>query len=279
MDEIFPMRNDYLQEFTVKYKDTIGLPFQATLYPGVLTEEKIVLLKHAGLKEITFGVQSGSRSTIKDVFNRTYTSEVVIRENELITKNKIMVYYDFIIRNPFETEKDYKETLELIRVLKRPYYLKFYTLAFFPEHPITKKALDAGYIKEIDIDPSISYLDVTTPHKKAIAEHFYVEEGLLQWHGVILNNIKANSTEDAYYLIMSYYGYWFIPKQIVKYLHLQLNKGNLKLIIYFGSVMNVILSIRNRVFIKRTWYLINVMQKEGIVSVIKKVYNKIATGV
>ncbi|KWT75605.1 B12-binding domain-containing radical SAM protein [Candidatus Magnetominusculus xianensis] len=279
MDEIFPMRNNYLQEFVEKYRDNIGLPFQVTLYPGMLTEEKLVLLKHAGLKEITMGVQSGSESTIKNIFTRTYTKELIIKENEIVAKHKIMIYYDFIIRNPFETVKDYKETLELITRLKRQYYLKFYTLAFFPEHPITKKALEAGYIREADIDPSISYLDVTTPHKKAIAEHYYVEEGLVQWNRVILNNVKANSTEDAYYLIMSYYGYWFIPKRIVDYFQKQLIKGDLSKIVHFGAVINTILSIRNSIVIKRLRYLVNVMKKEGIINVFKVVYRKITTGV
>ena len=74
---------------------------------------------------------------------------MILKENKILAKHDVMTYYDLIIRNPWEEEKDLEEALDLIHELQRPFYLKIYTLAYYPKHPITTRAL-----KEKKVDPN-----------------------------------------------------------------------------------------------------------------------------
>ena len=44
-DEIFPVRSSFLKEFCDKYKKEINIPFQIVIYPHMLSDEKILMLK------------------------------------------------------------------------------------------------------------------------------------------------------------------------------------------------------------------------------------------
>ena len=106
----------------------------------MLSEEKIKILKSAGLKEISMGLQSGSERIRNHVYDRHDKNSRLLAENTILGKHKIMTCYDIIIRNPYETETDLSIALDFIHKLEQPYYLKFYTLAYYPKHPITIRA-------------------------------------------------------------------------------------------------------------------------------------------
>ena len=92
------------------------------------------MLKSAGLIEISMGLQSGSQRIRIDIYDRHDKNEMLLKEKTLLAKHNVMVYYDIIIRNPWETEKDLEEALDLIHQLKRPYYLKIYTCLLYTSH-------------------------------------------------------------------------------------------------------------------------------------------------
>jgi radical SAM superfamily enzyme YgiQ (UPF0313 family) len=180
-DEIFPVRTTFLKEFCEKYKKEINIPFWICLYPHMLNEEKLKMLKSAGLVEITMGLQSGSQRIRNEIYDRKDKNEMILKENILLSKHNVMTYYDLIIRNPWETEEDLDEALDLINKLKRPYYLKIYTLAYYPKHPITIRALKEKKVDPKEVDATIGYLAVTTPHK-VLAEENYWEDSFVVWH-------------------------------------------------------------------------------------------------
>lgn len=275
MDEIFPLRTEWLKAFADKYKKDVGIPFVITLYPGMLTRESAKLLKEAGLKEVSIGVQSGSERTRKEIYGRTGTNSRILEENKILSGLGVMAYYDFIIKNPFESEEDYKHTLELVRNLKRPFYLKFYTLAYYPKHPITDMALSGGLITKDDVSATIGYLDVTTPHRVAIVDHYPVEERLVVWNASMIKDASRGSVEAAYLLLTSYYGYWFIPRFIVELVRHQFEKGRKGPLMALASLVQFILIMRNN-FITRKIHLIFSMRREkGMLYVTKRVCARI----
>lgn len=275
MDEIFPLKDDWLKEFAFKYKNDIGLPFVITLYPGMLTYEKAKLLKYAGLKEVSIGIQTGSERIRKNVYNRPGRNHKIIEENTILSNLNIMTYYDFIMRNPFELEQDYKMSLNLVRNLKRPFYLKFHTLAFYPKHPITKMALDSGLIDPKEVDTTIGYFDVTTPHKVAIAKHYLVENRLVIWHSKLKKEALNGSVEALYYLLISYHGFWFIPKFVLNFLHLQFIKKRMWILHTFTWLIQAVLLTRNNFFIKKAYLTISLYKDKGLLYAINKIRKKI----
>jgi len=273
MDEIFPVRQSFLPEFCKKYKEEIGLPFMATLYPHMLSEEKIKMLKSAGLCEITMGLQSGSERIRSDIYNRKDTNKKVLEEKTLLAKYNIMISYDIIIRNPYETENDLSITLDLIHKFKRPFYLKIYTLAFYPKHPLTIKALRDKMVDPKEVDATIGYLPVTTPHKVLLKEHYF-EKQFPIWHRTIRNKMLEGYKKESYYLLISYHGFWYIPQFFLRFLCAQFKKGNQKPLYIFSYLLQCFLVMQNITLFKYFYITLLRLRQRGPVFVIKKIISK-----
>jgi anaerobic magnesium-protoporphyrin IX monomethyl ester cyclase len=69
-DDVFSLNVPWLREFAEKYPPAIGLPFVCNLHPNHLDEQRLRLLKSAGLRFCVMGVQSGSPSSREELLNR-----------------------------------------------------------------------------------------------------------------------------------------------------------------------------------------------------------------
>ena len=274
MDEIFPVRSSFLTEFCEKYKKHINLPFQVTLYPHMLSEEKIKMLKSAGLTEITMGLQSGSQRIRNDIYDRHDNNERLTKEKTLLAKHNIMTYYDIIIRNPWETKEDLEESLNLIHSFKRPYYLKMYTLAYYPNHPITKRALREKIVDPKEVDATIGYLAVTTPHRNALAEHFW-EKSFVVWHNKLRKQMLKGSKDESYYLLIAYHGFWFMPKFVLDFLYKRFKKNSKWELYVFSYLLEKVLVIRGYTITQYLLIAITRLKQRGFVFVIKKIFSKV----
>jgi radical SAM superfamily enzyme YgiQ (UPF0313 family) len=272
-DEIFPVKGSFLKEFCEKYKKEINIPFWLCLYPHMLSEEKLKMLKSAGLVEITMGLQSGSQRIRNEIYDRKDKNEMILKENTLLSKHNVMTYYDLIIRNPWETEKDLNEALDLINQLKRPYYLKIYTLAYYPKHPITIRALREKMVDPKEVDATIGYLAVTTPHK-ILAEENYWEDSFVVWHNKLRKRMLNGLKDEKYFLLMAYHGFWFIPKFLLNFLYKRFKKNSKWELYVFSYLLEKLLVVRGYVF---TQYLLIVqtrLKQRGFIYVIKKIFSK-----
>ncbi len=275
-DEIFPVRSKWLKEFAEKYRVSVGLPFQITLYPGMLNDEKLEMLREAGLKEISMGLQSGSERVRKHVFERNDKNSRLTEENVILAKQNAMVYYDIIIRNPYETKEDLDALLDLVNGLRRPFYLKFYTLAFYPHHPLTVRAVAEEMIRPEDVDATIGYLDVTTPHKVVMSDHFWHEDTLALWHERVRKRFFSGSIEDGYYLLTSYYGYWFIPRSVLQLLYLNFKKKRYWVIKAFSLLITVVLKVRNLSVFHQFHRVSHSIKNRGWISTTRLLWGRVA---
>jgi radical SAM superfamily enzyme YgiQ (UPF0313 family) len=134
----------------------------------------VKLLKESGIVGAWIGVQSGSERVRKEVFKRYHSNKSIIKQAEIFKKYDINVRYDFIFDNPFETEEEHKETLDLMRNLPRPCSFNIFSLKYFPNTDITRMALDKGIITEMDIENQLKddyqYYLVNKDKEKAILE-------------------------------------------------------------------------------------------------------------
>ncbi|MBI5145293.1 MAG: B12-binding domain-containing radical SAM protein [Candidatus Omnitrophica bacterium] len=151
-DDIFSMDKSWLEDFSFKYRKLIGTPFFCYVHPNYADEYTLRLLKATGLKDVTMGIQSGSKF-IRDVFFRRSTSNAKIIDAANIFKYyDINVSYDILLDNPFEKETDRMETLQLLLKLPRPFQLHTHSLTYFPETELTKLALENGLISINDVE-------------------------------------------------------------------------------------------------------------------------------
>lgn len=151
-DDVFTFDINWIRKFCDQYKKSVNIPFLCYCHPKAADEEIIQLLKDAGVMKMTMGMQTGSEEIRHKYFERYDTNEDIIRVARIFRKYKINCAYDIIMDNPLETEKDRRETLNLLLTLPRPFELHTHTLTHFPETNLTKLLLEKGMISENDVE-------------------------------------------------------------------------------------------------------------------------------
>jgi len=129
-DDVFTINPSWIAEFAAAYKREIGLRFWCYTYPTVTRRDMMEQLKDAGLDYVIIGLQSGSQRVLNEVFRRQTPREAILEAMAILTDLGIKVIIDMIGSNPFETEADRQETLDLLLSLPRPF-------AIHPVNPLT----------------------------------------------------------------------------------------------------------------------------------------------
>jgi anaerobic magnesium-protoporphyrin IX monomethyl ester cyclase len=149
-DDTFLVRStEEIKEFSLSYKNTIGMPFHIQASPTTVTEEKMEALLDAGLAFVEMGIQSTS-NTAKDLYKRKVPENTILRASAVFQKYKDRIYppcYHVILDNPWESPMDVVETLNLVLQLPRPFWLKRSSLVCFPGTELHVKAKQDGIIK------------------------------------------------------------------------------------------------------------------------------------
>ncbi len=151
-DDIFAPPRPWLEEFCARYKAEIGLPFVAYSFPGMVDERRIALMRDAGLWVTTMGIQSGSERIRRDCYERETTQAQIIEACHVLRRHGVTRNLDFIGDNPYETDADREETIDLLCALPKPFYFNYMSLTYFPGVDLTLRALRDGYIGPDDVE-------------------------------------------------------------------------------------------------------------------------------
>lgn len=149
-DSFMSLTEEEMERFAV-LQDKFGkIPFVATgMNPLFVTEQKIGTLVKAGLRRARIGIQSGSERILAEVYNRKVTKKDVICSSEILSrysKQLVPTAYDVILDNPWEKPEDLLDTFKLVSQLRRPFVLNIFSLTFYPNTAIYKKALSENMI-------------------------------------------------------------------------------------------------------------------------------------
>lgn len=143
-----------IKSFADRYREEIGLPLNFITTPRSLTEAKLAPLAEAGLYIVGIGIQSGSERIVKELYSRPESIEELLSASVCISqvaqkqKRQIIGRYDFILDNPWETEQDVEASIRLGARLKKPYFLALFSLTFYPETELYRKAQSEGLITD-----------------------------------------------------------------------------------------------------------------------------------
>jgi len=153
-DPVFTFDIDWIRQFSKVFpKETDGLRFRCFGHPKMATFEMLTLLQGAGMSQISFGIESGSKRIMK-IFNRVPANEEIIRLSRFMSGLGIMGRFDIIVNNPFDNPETMKETRDLVKKLTTPFIIRHFSLRFFPGNDITNKALELGLIDQDDVEGS-----------------------------------------------------------------------------------------------------------------------------
>jgi len=136
------------------------------------------MLKDAGLERVEVGVQSGSERIRKEYFERPVSDKRLLLTSQFLKQMKIVPFYDFIVDNPFETEKDRRDGLEFLLKFPRPFHLHVFSLIYFPNTVITKRALSANLISEDQVEgkaeQTFEQMFVTLKYPRLKVDQFWI---------------------------------------------------------------------------------------------------------
>ena len=149
-DDFFARPIKQLEDFALKYKKRVGLPFGIAVSASTYRKEKMEMLLDAGLKIIQMGVQSGSQRILDEVYNRKIkvkkTKDVVHQIEPYLKTHGVDFFVDFIVDNPYETRDDIIKTYQYLLDLPPQVMVNLFFLALFPGTPIYERALQDGII-------------------------------------------------------------------------------------------------------------------------------------
>ena len=138
--------NDWIIEFSKQWQKLIKLPFTIRTIPIYVTPEKIRALKSAGLNIVCMGLQTGSYRINKEIYNRKIRTEDYLRACEIINSHKLPMLIDVIVDNPWESEKDILETLDVLLQVPKPFQVLVYSLVYYDGTPIKERAIREGFL-------------------------------------------------------------------------------------------------------------------------------------
>ena len=220
IDEVFSWSRKWVEEFVEHYKKDIGLPFHCMQHPNTTDKEIMRMLKDAGLERVEIGIQSGSERVRKNLFNRPVSDENLIKTSQIMRELKIVPFYDIIIDNPFETLEDKKQGLDLLLKMSQPFYMHLFSLIYFPNTNLTKRALGAKLITE----------DQVEGHATKCFDQWYV-------------SLKhPRPAQDRFWIsLYSLTSKRFVPKKLIKFLSkIQFFQRHPGPLVSFASLCNTI---------------------------------------
>jgi radical SAM superfamily enzyme YgiQ (UPF0313 family) len=157
-DEIFAMNLKWLRQFAPLYKERIGLPFTAYIYPCRDIEGILTLLKDAGLTYCCLALESGSERINKQVFARVYDRDLFLKTARLCKQLGIKFYTDVITYSPYEEEEDLKKTLGVLAEMGGGFDLCVNKLFVLPGTKMAARmAQDGLVIGDSAKDPMFNY--------------------------------------------------------------------------------------------------------------------------
>ena len=149
-DSIFMLNSDWLERFCEEYAK---LNFTFGCYGhSKIKEDTIKMMKEAGLQSYRIGVQSGCSKLRSEIFNRKDKLENILSTSYLLEKHGIAGVYDFIFNNPYDDMASLSKTRNFMRSLPENAIINNFELRWFPNTPLTKKALSDMAIQPKDVE-------------------------------------------------------------------------------------------------------------------------------
>jgi radical SAM superfamily enzyme YgiQ (UPF0313 family) len=150
-DEVFNFQRDWLEEFCATYPVEVGLPFEIFIEPKLVNEERMTMLRKAGLVSVYMGIQSSERVT-GHLYDRRVKNQTLPEIADLYHRLGIKPHFQLIFDDPVSTDGDRRTLFEMISKFPRPYDLYLFSMTVFPGSELNHKLIESGVISEYDIE-------------------------------------------------------------------------------------------------------------------------------
>ena len=150
-DEVFNFQKDWLEDFCEIYPREVGLPFEVFIEPKLVNEERMTMLRDAGLVSVYMGVQSSERVT-GHLYDRRVKNQTIADIAQMYHNLGIKPHFQLIFDDPVSTEEDKRALFEMISTFPHPYDLYLFSMTVFPGSELSNKLVESGLISKYEID-------------------------------------------------------------------------------------------------------------------------------
>jgi anaerobic magnesium-protoporphyrin IX monomethyl ester cyclase len=199
-DDIFPTRRDWLEEFSVKYRQRINLPFLCNLRPELASKDTVGLLRQAGCAQVSMGIESGNDYMRREVMLRNISRQKLIDSFSACKAEGIKVQSFNMVGLPFEDINMAFDTVKLNVELKPD---KIQSSIFYPypqtalyevcrkQNFLTNKTMDNYFDESVLCLPDISARQIyfVKHYFTKMVKHYYSCRRLPRWLGIPLEKM------------------------------------------------------------------------------------------
>ncbi len=152
--DTFGAKKDFTRDLLTRFQERFTVPYTCLIRPELVSENLAKLLGDTGCHMVAFGIESGSERIRRELLNRKYSNDDVIRGAEMLRRNGVEFRTYNIVGFPSETRAEMLETLELnIRIRPEFPWASIYTP--YPETALADYSMDNGYLR-----PDFTFDDV-----------------------------------------------------------------------------------------------------------------------
>lgn len=174
-DDVLTLDKSWFEEFILRYKKEVGLPFSCRDRIELLSEDTLEKLCYGGCYRVIIGIESGNKDIRYHILNRKMSDDLINRTLENCHKLGIKVQTYNMFGLPSETMK---MALDTVKVNASPYIDRPMSFIFYPflATELYKRCLEEGLMSDKELE---SYREDTILNLKSIKKsqvrflHFY----------------------------------------------------------------------------------------------------------
>ncbi|MBI5902149.1 MAG: B12-binding domain-containing radical SAM protein [Deltaproteobacteria bacterium] len=219
-DDIFVLKDDeWLDEFSVRYKKEVGLPFHCLMRANCLTEPVLLKLKKAGLASLSMSIESGNDAIRNSVLKRNMTREQMTGAFSLCSRHGIPTFSNTIFAIPGTSLKEDLESLDF-NLECRVTFGEFPLFFPYPGTELARYAVERGDF-DGDFDSlhmsyqSTSPLSCFTPREKLLQRNLSLLSTVCLWkpslRNLVVKRLIHLPLTRAYFLF-----YYLVKAYLVK---------------------------------------------------------------
>lgn len=203
-DELFTLNKERALAFCEEVLNRkLNIAWVCMSRAGQVDEQLLRLMKKAGCKEISFGLESGDEEVLSRIIHKKNTLETARQSIRLVKKTGIRTHASYMIGNIGETEETIRKTIKFAKELNTD-IAAFFIATPLPGTELYDEALKSGYIrggvdwndfsplskgKPVISLPGLNSEDLLKWHRRAIREYYlrpcYIIKKILSLRGKV----------------------------------------------------------------------------------------------
>lgn len=220
VDDAFVLSNQWLAEFADKYPSQVGVPFFCNTRANLVTAEQVRLLKTAGCRTVSMGIEAGNDRIRNELLNRNLSREQILEAARLIHAGGLYLTTTSMIGLPTSTLDDDLATHALVSQA-RPSLAHVFIFQPYPRTKLGDWAREQGLVAgtlddigEVAWDRSVLSFDDARKRAIVVLQRFFAIG--VEWPRLmpIIRRLTRVPDNPVFFLLNKLWKGWAIKNRV-----------------------------------------------------------------